>query len=788
MVPQPTQGRNAGGFIIARIALFVGLLLAFAGVGFLVFRASAPDTLDVQRDGATGSETMGRVDRETGDDAGSSVSPRITERDRQSPERNREPSESSNEAVESDEPFAGVRVRVVDTRGAAVAGVPIVIRAPHADNPDFDVLLGGPGLTDDRGEAEVRYYRGNDAEQLMLTSEHGLRVACALPIESPPEAGLRRPQEPGEYLRLEITDEGLAWLEPVLVRVERADGSGVPGVDVVLNSRRENETGRLRRADFAMTGADGIAEMSRNGQREQILAGDRLQSRVEFELTVNVPLVDPPRAAMPDPDARLVGRERTEPDVRLVLPATGELVASVYDAAGDVAEGAAVRLSYWNAKQRSGRAALEGWAKDAEFIDGKWRLEPIGTGLQLEVRAWYPDGRAPAVQTVLSGPSFDGEEVAATLRFAEEFPFVTGRVVFPGADEPIRHLDGRLGAESSNRPSKRREPFRSGFGVEIESDGTFRFRLRTLDDEDPPNLLELADRARTRIGRVSLPVVTPSTSVDVGTVEMRELPVLAAGRVVDEAGLVVPNAVVRASEPVEGSDGRFRDVSLATTSAGRDGRFEIRAIDPPDRVRLLASDRGSKAGRIEVDAGRTDVEIVVRDETERGGTVAGRVLLDDGISLDHVEVMLEGADGRHAVRGISETGGGFEFRGVSPGRVDVEVRTRPAKLAIERIEDIAVVEGESSRDDRVAWIDLRGRLRYLRVRLVDGDGAAWARERVIVTPVGSTRGGSVMTDENGHLAALLVGDAERVRLSSRTIRSTEIDFSDDDRTVTVERR
>lgn len=99
------------------------------------------------------------------------------------------------------------------------------------------------------------------------------------------------------------------------------------------------------------------------------------------------------------------------------------------------------------------------------------------------------------------------------------------------------------------------------------------------------------------------------------------------------------------------------------------GRFRVTAL-PPGRVTLTASAPGYVAWSraVDVPGGDRLHDVTVRDvtvELERGGTVVGDVLDDDGNPVADAEV----AAG--AVRGRSDRDGNFRLAGVAPGRVRV---------------------------------------------------------------------------------------------------------------------
>jgi hypothetical protein len=269
------------------------------------------------------------------------------------------------------------------------------------------------------------------------------------------------------------------------------------------------------------------------------------------------------------------------------------------------------------------------------------------------------------------------------------------------------------------------------------------------------------------------PLDASGTELAAGDLVLRELPAIVAGRVVDARGAPVVQAWLEVRHPVgEGEAETWYNLDVvgsSRVSTDAEGRFAVRTLDPVRALRLGASRDGLGVAPEQVVApGTLDVELVLEPEEDEAltrGEVRGSIRFDADIPLTEVEVYLRGAQGG---RDTYPFGGAFRFSGVLPGPHSVTVRTAQTHFAVFTLEGVEVRAGETADDARLLGIDLRGRLRWLRLRLAGEDGEPLAEEYVSLRAGGE--GGSVQTDAEGRIAAL-------VRSADDTFEITALDGS-----------
>jgi hypothetical protein len=305
--------------------------------------------------------------------------------------------------------------------------------------------------------------------------------------------------------------------------------------------------------------------------------------------------------------------------------------------------------------------------------------------------------------------------------------------------------------------------------------------------------LRLTVRTDELFGALVLAEPLAPGEVELDPLVLRPLEVLASGRVLDEEGAPVAGAeVVLASVP-----SRHMDTWRATT--GADGAFAVRV--PPGEVRDRLTLAAWKDGRFSAPhpvapvapgaPGATDVHLTLSVVPER---ITGRVLLDPDVPPERLSIQLEPLEApyRQLALGRSpdvdfqvalDTDGRFEMRCL-PGEHRLRIfGGRRQDLA----EDSVVHIGPGgAADERLASIDLRGRVRTFRLTLVPPDaGAEIVGSWFAYDP--EEREGSLVPFE-GESVRIVTAHAEPdVELWFERFRPVTLEDVDGDRTVTLQR-
>ncbi len=586
-------------------------------------------------------------------------------------------------------------------------------------------------------------------------------VTVAIPMPDVPRVAVTLPHPPAEIVRIELSREALRWLEPMRVRVVDADGEPAAGVGVRLRASRANDPSECEVITRESTREDGVAFLPRRAIVRRLESTGTAADTQIFELGIDHAFADAPRYvldSLPGPD-----------EIELRLPPTATVVLQVADATGELVTD---DVTLHVAGRPSGTALPFTGERRAPAISGRAVFEHVGLYLDLRVRAEYDDGRAPRREVEIAGPSRPGERLESTVRFESPWPWVTARVrLSDGTLIAGRDVSITLPVVHARPPSLFLKPKPEEAPYSVRTDGSGRFRTVVRGRVEPPNGRALVIERGNQFARVDLShTLRTDTEVDLGEIRLQPVPVLIGGRVVDEAGTPVGGAKIRVSHLARGPwMAKEEDLAIGEHVSGADGRFWIRWKEPPERVTLHVSDRDVRFAEVEnVIPGSEEIEVVVREpDPSKGletGVVAGRVVLDDSISFDHLHAALLHPDGRpkRSFDGIAPDGT-FRNDAAPAGRWRFRLRTARSRFTVIDIHPIEVVGGDTLELDT---LDLRGTLRYVQLRVVTPDGFPAASADVRVYAAGSRAGGgTVKTDERGRLAALVPNYVDRLRLS-----------------------
>jgi len=389
--------------------------------------------------------------------------------------------------------------------------------------------------------------------------------------------------------------------------------------------------------------------------------------------------------------------------VRLRLPSMGSVEVRVLEADGSPAEdGTLVEL------KGSGRQTQR------DTADGRASFEHVGLGLELELTA---DRAAVSerAHAFFAGPRSPGERVTRTVQLAVERTVLTFRAV----DELGQAIHGELqvfvGIQSLALGTGEEST------VSTDAQGRFQIEVQPLVEGDRREL-EVTSRHGALVGRVDLGRAFPPGQIDMGDIVLAAPPLIAAGRVVDEAGQAVARAQVSAAAvPGEGAEGRELDpFGRLEVTSDVEGAFALRGSVNARRVRLLLAHSQLGAEPCDVLVGSSGIEIVARQT----GGVEGGLLIDPGLPQGALHVTLRpeegGADTDNSpdVRDqpVRAAHASFRFQKLLPGNYRLDVRSGRELLAA--FDHIVVRAREISRDPRIQSIDLTGRLNVFSLQLV----------------------------------------------------------------------
>jgi hypothetical protein len=235
---------------------------------------------------------------------------------------------------------------------------------------------------------------------------------------------------------------------------------------------------------------------------------------------------------------------------------------------------------------------------------------------------------------------------------------------------------------------------------EVPAQQSPQFALE-VSPEDPQRL-ELCAWVDGRIhasGELDVPGLREGEVLDAGRIRLEVLPVVLAGRVVDQDHSPLANATVEAI-------GRGRSRDLAATT-GKDGGFLLRAPSGRGPYQVSAHAVGRVSEKV---AGVSDPALDLRFVLEPSGALQGSVLLPAGIESDRISVRAA-TDGRSPFTTTLLPGGSFLLAGLPRGVYTVVIDG--AGIHPIRVSDVVVNPPETTKD---------GRLDRLRPRAVAGQG------------------------------------------------------------------
>lgn len=387
---------------------------------------------------------------------------------------------------------------------------------------------------------------------------------------------------------------------------------------------------------------------------------------------------------------------------------------------------------------------------------GRTRVDWVEVGVELEAAGAAVGARHEArVRT--HGPSRAGEVVPLRLQIA-----APPAAIFRAIDDRdsvlanqalkfvVRDIDGDWDNHSMPWPASDTTtddagrftlPFPNG---KVGADFRRTIEVLAARPEDRSNLyfsVEFTEKA-------------PEANVDYGDARFRPARLIVAGHVIDEIGAPVAGAQVRAYAPLGGAQDQERanyaDRQLAWIVSDAQGAFESRGILGGERIRVIANVNGpDESASVEVPIGASDLVLTVT----RTGSIEGSLLLPEGVLASNVQLDWTGATaqvGQVATITIAAEDAAephlarFRFDDVRVGLGALHVHVGSNSIA--SFSDVLVSAGKGTRDPRLQRIDLRDKLRALRVWIELPDGTPALGGFVRSNPSGTPDLGSIQND------------------------------------------
>lgn len=357
----------------------------------------------------------------------------------------------------------------------------------------------------------------------------------------------------------------------------------------------------------------------------------------------------------------------------------------------------------------------------------------VPAGARIEIEADPADARFKTSRTTVSAPVEAGASESVTIKLEQvstrvgRSPRVLGRILDPDG-RPL--ADERIGWETVD--PYRRElvplPARSD---RADHQGRFVMPMPSpVQGRRTVTVCAFAPCPRPETGftptmsaLVELGDADRRSDLEVGDVQLRRLPLLLAGRVVDPEGHGLPHPNLRIW-----ADSTPENYPPDTTFvAGRSGAFTI-ASDTGERSIRLAAEldgwytpdttidrRGAPVvPTMRVAAGTSDLTIVLH----RCGSATGELLLDP--SVEPSAIQLETSPHAPAVKIVREEGTRFRLVGL-PGLCDLSVLGSGHSL-LTLIDRIELREAVPTDDPRIQPLDCTGVVR-MPLQVVDPGGA-----------------------------------------------------------------
>lgn len=579
--------------------------------------------------------------------------------------------------------------------------------------PHLDLLRTGVGR--DHGEAE---HLGRtlvaDGQGLVHVPARGVLFLAGRSGEHYGEMTLR--YEPEELREAARREHRLLLERDVTLRVRVLDWQGVPAAGVPVEilpagaaSRDASEGAITIRSD-----AEGIASVA----HWQVLVCRRQWSRgLVGRLLVRGRIPGIAEGVIVDP-------RDPPPEVRLQLPATGRIVVEVFDEAGPLTDYDLTLQVVPRGEETAEVLGTREW-KVSVSDGGPARFDPVVLGTRFRALARHDALKAVGV---FSGPLDADQEVSVALHATVESSVLVGRAV-DSSLEPIAGASLRLVYATEAGAASRL--------VATDAGGRFRVNLGHAASQRALIEAEISLSSDVTASTASFGLVhrlAPRPlrpgDLDLGDIVLGQAPVLAAGRIVTDGASSQAVDLVVEREQCRAGQASWEQDRLAAVRFPEAGRFEVRGLARSTRYRLrLGSGSHLPFAPVEFTPGAKDLEVRLRT----GGSLRATLLVEQGIAGEDLDVELRPvaapAAGSIALAMAPDRLRGrvwhvegemqhYRWTSLWPGAYAVQVKAKGSHTALASVPvDIAAWTQAVATD-----IDLRQRLRVIRLRVVGTDG------------------------------------------------------------------
>ncbi len=410
----------------------------------------------------------------------------------------------------------------------------------------------------------------------------------------------------------------------------------------------------------------------------------------------------------------------TPPVLQLALG--GEVEILLQDAQGQPLAGV------WPVQLRVDDPQRAGWSGTEENADaltlpardGRVRFTHVALEQPLQAALRRGDEER-AVYARFAGPHSVGERVTAVIQLKDDAPWIALRVLGPSG-EPLPGL--RLLAEfAMEHGSGNGRTTWGAVGRALDADS--RLTFEALGDER----VNTVDRTFRRL--VELSATDPRSGDSWSAMRELSAPLAPGLNELGELRLEKTPLVVEGS--VRRSDGQplgerlnmqiqVRDAGGAWNASPRrlatlwqGSRFRIEGRMPPGELRIQAWLSSGSRAEIPFALGATGVEIVLDPAISLSGTM----LLDSDVPLQ--AVLLEFKDStRSRVTRIAPDGA-WTLSGLTDGVYAMSLQEHWSGRKLWSLEGLAIAGGQPA-DPSILQVDLRGKIRPIRIEVVDPEG------------------------------------------------------------------
>lgn len=448
-----------------------------------------------------------------------------------------------------------------------------------------------------------------------------------------------------------------------------------------------------------------------------------------------------------------------EEPIVLELPSTGSLGVTLVDADGQpyvpIDDELYALTQTWKAGDGRTRERY------LHLPGGALHLAHVGTGLTLRLTI---DSEECGGFLQFAGPSQPGEHVQVEVP-VEAHPRIGGRLV----DAEGAPLAGYwFATHLSQRPGYQNQYF------ETEEDGRFAIGVPTLfgatDRSGHVVIFRASGDAHPGQARYDLDQLDlqPGHN-ELGDVVLQEQPVVVEGEVVDDRGAPVPGAAIIVWQT--SGDSRWGAATLddGSTLTDEEGHFEMRGHVAGEELLMHADKDGHRGALTSFRAGQRGLRYVL----SRAGALEANVRLDEETSPRQLVVRLTNQSdgvtlGQVGSRVIRE--GVLRWPDLEAGTYDFELRAVGAPDPLVSWPSISVPPGETT---RLEEIDLRDRLRHLRLSFRNTAGEPVLNASVLVDPDGALdRPRAALTTSVGEVEVVSANESVDVLVLAPGYRST----------------